>query len=68
MLDLWAALWPGEPGETFPASAPTIRIDYAWLSAGSSGVAPIEADQILDLPVDGTWGSDHRGLRVLVGW
>ena len=28
--DVWCALQPGEPGPTFEADLPAIRIDYAW--------------------------------------
>ncbi|MCB9649522.1 MAG: endonuclease/exonuclease/phosphatase family protein [Deltaproteobacteria bacterium] len=56
--DGWAALFPNDPGPTFPARSPAERIDYFWLR----GRQPNAVLRILVDPVAGTFGSDHLGL------
>lgn len=62
LVDLWAALRPGDPGPTFPADAPEIRIDYIWLRPGGADLEPTSIERILDRTVGGVTGSDHLGL------
>jgi endonuclease/exonuclease/phosphatase family metal-dependent hydrolase len=64
--DLWDALHPGDPGYTFPAPDPTIRIDYVWLHPGASGFGPGAIARILDQEVGGVTGSDHLGLSASI--
>jgi endonuclease/exonuclease/phosphatase family metal-dependent hydrolase len=65
-VDLWEELHPGEPGFTFPATDPTIRIDYVWTLAGETGLAPAAIERILADVVDGVTGSDHLGLSAVL--
>jgi len=62
LVDAWAAVHPGDAGPTFPASGPTIRIDYVWLD----GATPMAIERILQTSVSGVHASDHVGLRVQV--
>jgi len=55
-------LRPGEPGYTFPADDPEIRIDYIWLDPGDAGLSPAVIERILVERVGGVTGSDHYGL------
>jgi len=60
--DVWAALYPGEVGNTFPSSNPTGRIDYVWLVPADGALAPRAITRILTEAVGGVRGSDHLGL------
>ncbi len=60
LVDVWAALRPTEPGFTFPASDPTIRIDYVR----ARGRRPRRVERLLAAPVGGRFASDHVGLLV----
>jgi endonuclease/exonuclease/phosphatase family metal-dependent hydrolase len=73
--DAWESTHPGEPGHTFgvpenPLGAdwdwPFRRIDYILVRCGEHGGPTLEitgCERIFDEPVDGTWASDHYGLR-----
>jgi endonuclease/exonuclease/phosphatase family metal-dependent hydrolase len=63
-LDAWHALHPTDPGPTFPASAPSKRIDYVLLSVGTSGIEAAAAEIFLDQAQGATLPSDHLGVRV----
>lgn len=63
LTDLWALLRPGEPGLTFPASGPEIRIDAVWLRAGAAGPEAVSIERFLDRAEGGVTGSDHLGLN-----
>jgi endonuclease/exonuclease/phosphatase family metal-dependent hydrolase len=57
-VDAWKELHPGEPGPTFEAGQPTLRIDYMWSNAH---LAPY----IRDISILGAGPhhlSDHLGL------
>jgi endonuclease/exonuclease/phosphatase family metal-dependent hydrolase len=63
-VDAWKALRPEDPGYTFEAGQPTIRIDYAWLN-------PFLANRLQDICIvadrpglNGAHVSDHAGLLV----
>ena len=62
LVDLWAALNPGQAGPTFPAANPQDRIDVVWLEASTSGFAGVDITRILTTAVAGVYGSDHLGL------
>ncbi len=62
--DCFAEANPGQPGYTYPASAPTERIDQVLALPGTSGVGIAAAAVFLD-QVDGTtMASDHLGIHV----
>jgi len=63
-LDTWDVVHPTEPGLTFPASAPSLRIDYVLLSPSTSEVEPVDAAVFLDQPLGATLPSDHLGVHV----
>lgn len=63
-VDAWKALRPDDPGYTFEAGQPSIRIDYAWLN-------PFLANRLEDIRIvanqtgpNGSHVSDHAGLLV----
>lgn len=59
-IDAWAQLRPDEPGYTFEAGNPSIRIDYAWAN-------PKAAPLLRRIEIVGEGGpdlSDHLGLVV----
>jgi endonuclease/exonuclease/phosphatase family metal-dependent hydrolase len=60
--DAWTTVHSGDAGPTFPASGPTIRIDYVWVRDAT----PMTIERILQTPVSGVFASDHVGLRVQV--
>lgn len=60
--DLWGTLRAGDPGPTFPASAPLSRIDYITFRASGSGFDPIAIDRTFSTPLGTTYASDHLGL------
>ena len=63
-VDAWKALHPANPGYTYEAGNPTIRIDYAWLNpflANRLETIEIVADRA---GADGEHVSDHYGLLV----
>lgn len=62
-IDAWAALHPGDPGATFPASNPTARIDYVW-TAGA--LSPQAIERTFAVAVAGVHASDHLGLRAVL--
>jgi endonuclease/exonuclease/phosphatase family metal-dependent hydrolase len=62
LVDVWATLHAGDDGFTFPASAPSARIDYLW----QSGLTAIAVERILDDPASSTYPSDHLGLRAVL--
>lgn len=66
LSDLWAALCPADPGPTFEADAPKLRIDYALASAGvqarAQSIQRIGTDR-RNVPRL----SDHLGLLVTLG-
>jgi endonuclease/exonuclease/phosphatase family metal-dependent hydrolase len=57
--DMWETLHSGIDGFTFPASNPSIRIDYIWLNQKNT---PLFIQRILDIPIAGVTGSDHLGV------
>jgi endonuclease/exonuclease/phosphatase family metal-dependent hydrolase len=62
--DVWTAVHPGDPGLSFPSSAPNKRIDYLLLRA-ATGVAlsPSAATEEFGQPYSGTsYVSDHLGF------
>ena len=63
-VDLWSKLRPDEPGYTFEAGEPKIRIDYAWanpdLAPKAAGIDLIANTQ----DERGARPSDHYGLLV----
>lgn len=65
-VDLWTALCPADPGPTFEADAPTMRIDYALASgevrARAQSMERIGADRRTVPRL-----SDHLGLHVTLG-
>jgi endonuclease/exonuclease/phosphatase family metal-dependent hydrolase len=71
--DAWETAGPGGPGHTWsnanPGAAPLLwpgrRIDYIFAAAPRRGGAghPVRAALLGTGPVDGTWPSDHYGLR-----
>lgn len=62
--DSWATANPTASGATFPASAPSSRIDYALVLA-NAGEAEVESAAVfLDAPQGEIYPSDHLGLRV----
>lgn len=63
--DAWADVRPTDAGHTFPASGPTVRIDYVWTRGET--VRPTAIEQILATPVGTTFASDHVGLRATLG-
>ncbi len=66
LVDGWAHARPNDPGLTFPASAPTRRIDFLLLSpALASGVTGAKA---LDARRGATWLSDHRGQALVLAF
>ena len=66
-VDLWAAVHPEASGPTFPASAPSGRIDYVYLRPAGSGFAPATIERICRQARDGFLCSDHLGLSARVG-
>jgi endonuclease/exonuclease/phosphatase family metal-dependent hydrolase len=63
-VDAWKALHPAQPGFTFEAGRPSIRIDYAWLNpflAARLQAVDLVADQT---GPHGEHVSDHYGLMV----
>ena len=56
--DAWAAVHPADPGATFPASAPSVRIDYIW----ARGLTPDAAERVLAEPSGAVYPSDHVGV------
>ena len=63
LTDLWQALRPDDPGFTYPASDPEIRIDYCWADEKlSKHVTSI--DIVAGCPENGVFASDHLGLVV----
>jgi len=73
--DAWAAVHPGEPGDTFSPRNPLVtagemalergrRIDHVMVRSGPHGPALDVADcrLVLDEPVGGVWASDHFGV------
>ncbi len=61
-LDLWYELRGNAPGLTFPANAPTWRIDYFWMAPGGAQVSATHIERILTQPENGITASDHIGL------
>lgn len=61
LTDWWSSANPSSAGLTFPADAPTRRIDYLFGPA----LALVGA-KLLDESEGGTWLSDHRGVAVAV--
>lgn len=65
-VDLWAALCPADPGPTFEADAPAMRIDYAL----AAGPVRARAQSMKRVGVDCRTVprlSDHLGLLVTFG-
>lgn len=66
LSDLWAALCPADPGPTFEADSPSLRIDYALASAEvgarAQSMRRIGADRRTVPRL-----SDHLGLLVMLG-
>lgn len=65
LVDAWQALKPSDAGYTFPASGPTIRIDYVWTRGDAVGATSI--DRIFSMPAGSTYASDHLGIRAILG-
>ena len=61
-VDVWAQLHPGEPGYTFPAWDPHVRLDYAFTPARYQGV--LTAADVYDEPEEARAASDHFPLLV----
>lgn len=66
LVDSWASLNPADPGPTMPASLPTRRIDYIFVSSALAG--RVVGSRILDDHTGAIWLSDHRGVAVAIGW
>lgn len=62
--DVWAKLRPEQPGLTFPADDPEIRIDYVW--ANAVAVPEVREIQMIanQTGSDGVRPSNHFGLLV----
>ncbi|MEW5853789.1 MAG: endonuclease/exonuclease/phosphatase family protein [Myxococcota bacterium] len=60
MTDVWAAANPSSAGLTFPASNPTRRIDYVFMTPDGT----VRGARILDERNGATLMSDHRGVAV----
>jgi maltose 6'-phosphate phosphatase len=63
-VDSWAEVHPTVAGATFPASAPSARIDYLLLLADAGAAQVSLAEVFLDQPLGAVYPSDHLGLRV----
>jgi endonuclease/exonuclease/phosphatase family metal-dependent hydrolase len=63
--DAWMAANAAGVGFTFPASAPTVRIDYVWTRGAE--LAATTADRILMQPQGAVYASDHYGVRAVLG-
>ena len=61
-VDAWSHLEGDAPGLTFPASRPSIRIDYVWWRPSGSSWQPTEIARTLTTPEGSVYGSDHHGL------
>ncbi len=57
----WAATHPGQAGKTYPAGAPTKKIDHILLHDGF-GASFDQAVMVFDELVDGAYPSDHYGI------
>jgi len=62
LIDLWGALRPDEPGYTFEADHPTLRIDYALASPDVRARA--QAIELLGSSAGPPRLADHLGLMV----
>lgn len=69
LVDLWASANPSSPGLTMPASAPTRRIDYLFVSPSVAPpvLSPLGA-KLLDESEAGVLLSDHLGVAAALGW
>ncbi|MFN2471726.1 MAG: endonuclease/exonuclease/phosphatase family protein [Gaiellaceae bacterium] len=63
-VDCYRALHPGEPGSTYPADAPWLRLDYAFASGDLA--ARVHACEVAVGPM-AAGASDHLPLRVVIG-
>lgn len=62
--DAWEKLRPGDPGATFEADNPRLRIDYAW---ANPALAPhLRAIERVRSEGEGIRMSDHLGLKVVL--
>lgn len=62
-VDVFRLLHPRDPGATYPASDPTRRIDYVFVTDADK-LKPVRADVILDELVEEIRLSDHLGVYV----
>lgn len=56
--DTWAQVHPVDPGYTFPATDPDVRIDHIL----ARGVEPVSARVFMDIESDGVMPSDHLAV------
>jgi endonuclease/exonuclease/phosphatase family metal-dependent hydrolase len=61
-VDAWAALHPGEPGYTFPAWDPHVRLDYLFVPERYRGC--LQSCSVFDEPAEARKASDHFPLMV----
>lgn len=66
LIDLWSRANPNTAGDTFPAAAPTGRIDYLF-GSGSLGAA-LTGAKLLDEENAGVFSSDHLGVATAVSY
>lgn len=64
LVDAWATAMPTQAGATFPANAPTRRIDHILVA--SAMAAGMQGAMLLDEHQGSVWLSDHRGVAVML--